>query len=548
MTMKKTLSLLALLAAASLAACGGGGGVPSGVTTPNPGKGAAAAPTPAGGAVLVGVGDSLTFGTQSDGNLAIPYTAPSVSSLPQGLVPPGQGNGFFADFYDCLAAAGGTCLHSPVVSSVPQNPSLAVLPLINSPGLGTQLVLNSASLLTSVQSGCTTFNNEAWGQTTWAATRVNPTAGIADLGIPGLTMHQSVAMNGPVSGPPSGTSCSYPTIKGDPTSGGLQTLIESQNQMWYPILGEFQTAYGSNTTQLTVAAGMNAKMYTVWLGANDLLEYIFSGGTSPTSDTPQQMAADLTTIVKKLSATGAKVLVADLPTLMPTTGNSVPQFFPQAKFAADSATLFGAFALAVGQPSLAANAASYGAAFSTALGSTYGLTTGSYLTESGFLGAVQQGFNLILANPTAPNFAEIELDPSGAGSGLGSMYLTPAFAAKAQALNTAYNQAIDSVATSSGSNVALVPINTLFAQAATNGVATAAGTATLQFGGGLVCWDGLHPSNTGYAVIANAFIQTADTAFNMNIQQININSIVTSDLCNPNVLKAGGATTPFPLP
>jgi lysophospholipase L1-like esterase len=540
---------LAIIALAALAACG--------ATTPPHGPtpgGPSAAPTPPGEPTLVGVGDSLTAGEQSDALLGVPTTSP-LSAYPGGAVYPGQENGWFAILYDCVAGiAGATCNHAPIpiaAPSVPTNPSVGAIPLINAPGIGTQIVLNATTGLADTQSGCSTFNDSAFAQSGWPSTRVSATTGIADLGVPGITMHEAVAMTGPYEGPPtqSTSGCGYPTIKGDPTSGGLQSLVESENQTWLPVLGEFQKAYGADTTMLNVAVGMKPKVTTVWLGANDLLKYIFSAGTAPSSDTPQQMAADLTRIVKSLSATGSKVLVADLPTLLPTSGRSVPQFFSQTYLAADFTPLI--YGLSGGAIPLPA-ASAYASAIVTDLGTQYGITAGGYLTESGFLATLEQALPLIEANPSAPNFAAIELDPSGPGSGLGDAYITPAFAAKIQALNAAYNQAIDSVATGSGSNVALVPINTLFTQISNSGLAVPGlGTVTLQFGGGLVSWDGLHPSDLGYAIVANEFISTADTSFGMTIpplSAVQIGSIAANDPYDPFVLKAVNPESPFPLP
>jgi len=540
--------LLAILAIAALAACG----VTTPARAPSPG-GPAVAPTPLGGPILVGVGDSLTAGEQSDALLGVPTTS-SASAYPGGAVYPGQENGWFAIVYDCVSAIGGSCNHSPIpiaAPAVPTNPSVKVIPLINAPGIGTQIVLSATTGLADTQSGCSAFNDSAFAQSGWPSTRVNATTGIADLGVPGITMHEAVAMTGPYEGPPvqSSSGCGYPTIKGDPTSGGLQSLVESENQTWLPVLGEFQKAYGSNTTMLNVAVGMKPKLVTVWLGANDLLKYIFSAGTAPASDTPQQMATDLTKIVKSLSATGSKVLVADLPTLLPTSGRAVPQFFSQTYLAGDLTPLI---VLLSGGAIPPANASQYAGLIVADLGTKYGITAGGYLTESGFLATLEQALPLIEANPADPDFGAIELDPSGPGSGLGSAYITPAFAAKIQALNAAYNQAIDGVATGSGSNVALVPIDTLFTQASTNGIAIPGlGTVTLQFGGGLVSWDGLHPSNLGYAIIANDFIATADMSFGMTIPPLSalqIGEIAANDPYDPFVLKAGNPNSPFPLP
>ncbi len=509
--MKKIFASLTLAALTTLAACGSGGGgnVPQLVK----GTGPATAPTPLGGPVLIGMGDSLTAGEQSDGLLGTLATSP-LSAYPSNAVYPGQDSGWFAILFDCLTSTGGTCNHTSYSTT---NASLAILPLINAPGLGTQIVLNANTLFANTQSGCSTFNTEAFGASTWQGTRISPTTGIADLGVPGITMHEAVAMTGPYEGPPGGTNCGYTTIPGDPTSGGLQSLVESENQLFLPVLGEFAPAYGSNLTMLNVATGMSPKLTTVWLGANDLLKYIFSAGTAPASDTPTQMAADLTKIIKSLTATGSKVLVADLPTLLPTTGHSVPQFFAQANLTANFTKLLEVESGGAIGPGPAGE---YAAAIVADLGTDFGVTAGGYLTESGFLGTIEQAVPLIEANPADPDFAAIQLDPTTKGSGLGSAYLTPAFVAQVQALNAAYNQAIDGVATSSGSNVALVPISTFFNTASTTGIAIGPVTVTEQFGGGLTTWDGLHPSNVGYAVIANDFIATADTAFGMTIPQL----------------------------
>jgi lysophospholipase L1-like esterase len=542
---KNYLALLTLATIASLAACGSGGGgnVPQLVK----GTGAATAPTPLGGPMLIGVGDSLTAGEQSDALLGAPTTS-SLSAYPGGSVYPGQVSGWFADMYDCLNATGGVCNHTPFSlvppSTLPNNPSDAVLPLIRAPGVGTQIVLNATTGFANTQSGCSAFNDSAFGAGTWTGTRENPTAGLADLGVPGITMHETIYMNGPYEGPPtqSTSGCGYATLPNDPTSGGLQSLVEAENLYFLPVLGGYYPAYGSNLTELNVAVGMKPKLTTVWLGANDLLKFIFSAGTAPASDTPTQMAADLTKIVSSLTATGSKVLIADLPTLLPTTGNPVPQFFPQTKLSADLQAL--------GIPAAAAGAiVSY-------VGTTYGVTTGGYLTETGMLDVVE-GCASAPATCTTP-----KLDPGGAGTGLGSAYLTPAFAAEVQALNAGYNQAIDGVAqqfaAKAPGQVALVSINTFFTQASTTGVTIPGlpGPLTLQFGGGLVSWDGLHPSNAGYAEIANYFIATADApaasgGLGMTIPQLALNQllgIVITDPYDPYVLKAGNPQSPFPLP
>lgn len=536
----------AALAITALAACGGGGNA----TTPPVGP---TVPQPITAGALVGIGDSLTAGYQSSALLGDPTVTSPLSSYPGGAVPPGQFSGFWADMFNQMT---GT-----------PNAAAAVLPLIKGPGLGGQLVLNKKTLLASTHLSCDAFNQAAYSSSAWQSVRVNPSAGVADLGVPGITMHEAVSMTGPITGPQTpnatGTGCNaYPAIPGDPTSGGLQSLVSGESEMYYPVLGGFKNL-GSSATELNAALSLNPKLTTVWLGANDLLKFAFSAGTlnptkgNPVTDTPQQLAADLTQIVTALTKAGSKVLVADLPTLLPQSGQSVPQFFSAASVPNDLTTLIVASGGGAISP---AAAAAYTAGVMAQLNTNPNLPAagGWYLTETGFFATLQQAMAAITANPAAPNFSTLTLDPNGPNSGLGGAYLNATLVGQVQTLNTAYNTVIDQIANGSGKNVALVPITALFNQAATSGLTIAPGeTLSLKFGGGLVSWDGLHPSNTGYAVIANAFIQTADTAFGMSIPALSatdlaaianggtlaIGTPVSPDPYNPFVVGA-----PFPLP
>lgn len=543
--MKHFTRPLALLSIAALAACGGNGNTvqpPTSIASPSPGK------ITVTGVPFVGVGDSLTFGEQADGLLGDPTATSPLSAYPNNAVPPGQENGWWSLFYQSLTG-------TPVQAMY--NGPTSPLPLIKAPGLNTQIVLNTTSLFANIQNGCSQPNQAAFSSSAWAATRLSPTAPVLDLGVPGITMHEAVSMYAPFTGPPSGQNCTYATIPGDPTSGGLQSLVNAENNAFYPVLGGFQTTYpGSSLTMLNVAAGMKPKLASVWLGANDLLKYIFSNGQSPVTDTPQQLAADLTLIVKTLATSGTKVLVADLPTVLTT-----PQFFPVStsanpvKLVQDIAQLLvieskGAI------PASAAGTYAQGVVAALSAKEFGGATSGWYLTETGFLGTVQQAAQLIQANPAAPNFAAITLDPNGPGSGAGAAYITPAFAAQITALNAGYNQAIDQIAKGSGSTVALVPINQTFAALSAPGgnlslVIPGAPPLTLQFGGGIVSWDGLHPSNAGYAAIADVFMQTAIQAFGTSVTPLTgaqITAIASTDPYNPNVVNAGLGAPVFPLP
>jgi hypothetical protein len=133
-----------------------------------------------------------------------------------------------------------------------------------------------------------------------------------------------------------------------------------------------------------------------------------------------------------------------------------------------------------------------------------------------------------------------DLDNGKPGSGLGMYYITPEFAAKVQALNTTVNEGIAQAATSS--HVPMVDVTAFF-----DGVASGdpknpyykrayninTGTCCgLAFGQGLVSFDGLHPSNTGYALLASYFIDKINSSYGTRIPQINVDAAYEGTRCN----------------
>lgn len=464
----------------------------------------------------VGLGDSLTAGYQAGGLLGDPNTTNPQSALPGSIVPVTQENGFWALFYQ--QATG--------------NSAAGVLPLIKSPGLGDQLVVTAnknAPGFIGTHSSCDSFNDAAYSPTNWFAVRMNPAAAIADVAVPGITMHEAISETGPLTGPPNTPSCGY-IATGDPTSGNLQSLVNGESLMYYPILGQFAATLAPGTaTELNAAVSLKPQVTTVWLGANDLLKYIFSHGNSLATDSPAQFAADLTQVITTLEKSGSKVVVANLPDILGNTSGEapVPQFFPIAKVSADLQAL--GVPAAVAGPVQSFIQTNYTGA-------------GGFLTETGFFTVLSQ------IESGAPS---INLDGTVQGSGDGTNYLDTAFAAQAMGLNAAYNTAINTVA--SQTNAALADIQTTFQGInAAGGVTLAPGvTLTTQFGGGLLSFDGLHPSNTGYALIANVFIAAADTKFALSIPPLSnaqIGTIASSDTYNPYVIKAVNPAWPYPLP
>jgi lysophospholipase L1-like esterase len=464
---------------------------------------------------IVGVGDSLTAGTQSDGTMGISYLGNPVSAFPGGLVPATQPNGFYALVYEQATGMTAAQMASPATS---------VLPLIAAPGNGAQLVPTVGAPFGPSQLPCSAFNAKMFSASGFSAVRANPATIPLDVGVPGISTHEALFMNHPLTGPeplPVGTSCpGYVTIPGDPTSGAFQQVVSGESSMFTPVLGNFAGHLGSHQplTMVNAALSLRPTLTTVWLGGNDLLKYSETHGQAP-SNTPAQMQTDISSIIKKLHGVGSKVVVSNLPDVLSTA-----QFFQGG--AVLTATLT-AFLERAGVPSTIAPIAAANA--SANIQTTYGVSSAGYLTESGFFSTVQQVAAGVASSPPNLNVTPILDTPGHPGSGDGTQYLDDAFAGKVRALNTAYNQAIAAAASANGAP--LVDIHALFV-----GIEAAGGVpinppicCNLQFGGGILALDGLHPTNTGYALIANAFIATINTAYGTTMAPVNVNAIYATD-------------------
>jgi hypothetical protein len=91
----------------------------------------------------------------------------------------------------------------------------------------------------------------------------------------------------------------------------------------------------------------------------------------------------------------------------------------------------------------------------------------------------------------------------------------------------AYNAIIANEAAATGAT--LVDIWSLVNDLAANGVEVGGQRLTTAFGGGLFSLDGAHPTNTGYALIANEFIKTMNRSLQTGIPPISIEQVSKTD-------------------
>ena len=112
-----------------------------------------------------------------------------------------------------------------------------------------------------------------------------------------------------------------------------------------------------------------------------------------------------------------------------------------------------------------------------------------------------------------------------------------------QANVVAYNQVIAAQAKIAGAT--MVDINALFNTIAANGLTISGYTGTATFLGGFFSLDGIHPTNTGYAVVANTFIDAVNASSKTSIPDVNLAAVAAADPLWPPTLAAslGAAKT-----
>jgi len=91
----------------------------------------------------------------------------------------------------------------------------------------------------------------------------------------------------------------------------------------------------------------------------------------------------------------------------------------------------------------------------------------------------------------------------------------------------AYNEIIETQARAKGA--ALVDIHQLLTQIQDKGFVTGGQRMTTDFLGGIFSLDGIHPTNTGYGIVANAFIKELNRTFAAGIPPLSVEQIKKTD-------------------
>jgi lysophospholipase L1-like esterase len=243
---------------------------------------------------------------------------------------------------------------------------------------------------------------------------------------------------------------------------------------------------GNNNTQLEEAVALKPSTVFLWIGDNDAL-VADDAGTADAMTPLTAFTADYAQLITTLKGTSAHLVVANIPdvTLIP--------------YMTSATTVINYVASKTGQSA-------------SAVGTALALADGD------------------LVNPHGLDDVESELSSLQPGGSLKPLadadVLTASERVTVQALIASYNQVIQQEVSAAGGT--MVDMHAYFASLA-SGLTIDGQNATTAFLGGLFGLDGIHPTNTGYALLANQFIAATNTAFSLSTPSVDANAVANSD-------------------
>ncbi len=247
-----------------------------------------------------------------------------------------------------------------------------------------------------------------------------------------------------------------------------------------------------NTTVVQQAMMLQPTLISLWIGNNDVLGYATSGGTNPATPTDKNTFAFLyDALLGKLTAGGAKVVLANIPDV-----TTIP-FFTTVPYMVE---VQGNKVALVIQASDGVRQATAEDLILLTAQNVIGDASGQYGPAG-----VPVGFD---ASAPLPSAFVLDKDE-----------ITIAKQATAD-----FNATIQGMVAKYSGKVAFVDINSLLLDAADeDGYEIAGMELNCDFlTGGIFSLDGVHPSNIGYALVANQFIMAVNETFGTNVPTIDL--------------------------
>ncbi len=319
-----------------------------------------------------------------------------------------------------------------------------------------------------------------------AIPRDNPCEQPTNVSVPGVTLEQALAL------------VPTPTPSSDPVQGWVDIVLGFPN----PFASAACHTSGPASTEIQQAVALKPTTVIEWLGNNDALVPALTG-TLNTLTPLFTFATSYEAALDALAKTGAPIITATIPDV-----TKVPYFTPVASLAAR-----------LNMPV-------------DTVARKLGIGTQDFLRPSAV--PIAQS---ILSNGPGSLQKPCPVPLAGLPASSIPCVLTARDAERVRYTTDAYNFIIFVESITHGA--VLVDIHGLVNNIARNGVTANGQHLTTAFLGGLFSLDGIHPSNTGYAVIANAFIQQMNESLSTAIPPANLDQIAASD---PLVVKPSGGT------
>ena len=249
---------------------------------------------------------------------------------------------------------------------------------------------------------------------------------------------------------------------------------------------------GAPRSQIEQAVALKPTVLIAWAGNNDALLPALTGDFSRLTQT-SDFQTSYKAILDALTATGATIVTANIPDV-----TEVGYFEPITQVATEA-----------------------GLPLSTVT-SMLGVGAQDYLR----LSAQTQAQKILTGQASGP-LGVCPTPVPGLGASEIPCVLTASDAAMLRGRVAGYNAAIASEA--AAHDAVLVDIYSLVNTLHSQGIDIDGQQLTTGFLGGLFSFDGFHPTNTGYAVIANRFIDTMNQQLKTQIPDVSLSSIMWLD-------------------